>query len=195
MARVKRKENKMIPNRLPVLRHILAILVVLSMLLGAFPRPALAANCRTYYTVKEGDTKTSIAKHFKLDWSDIAGANNMKTGAKIKVGDRLCIPYTEDEEEELPNPKVRLRVSASHTLLFLTVSGLSDKKGIFIVRVRDATVGVGGFYKLGRIKVKKNSTTKENFAVPKDLIRTLYLQVCIKNSSTNELSCRTMIHP
>jgi LysM repeat protein len=180
-------------NRFTLLRHTVAILIVLSMLLGAFPKPAQAATCRTYYTVKEGDTKTSIAKKFGLDWTEIADANDMKVTEKPQVGDRLCIPFKDDEDQA--NPNMRLRVAATHTVLTLTITGLSDKKGVFIVRVRDARVGVGGFYKLGRMKAKKSTTNKATFAIPKELSKTLYLQVCAKNSSTDEMICHTVLHP
>jgi LysM repeat protein len=168
-------------------------LIVLSMLLGAFPRPALAATCETYYTVKPGDTKTSIAKKFGLDWLDIADANDMDSTDKPVVGDRLCIPYKNDEDQA--NPNMRLRVGVTHTALTLTITGLSDKKAVFIVRVRDARVSIGGFYKLGRMKAKKSSTNKATFAIPKELNKTLYLQVCVKNSTTDEMICRTVVHP
>ena len=181
-------------NRLPVLRHALAILIVLSMFLAASPRPALAANCDSHYIVKSGDTKTTIAKKFGLDWTAIADANDMDVTDRIEVGQRLCIP-PHDEDKETPNPDVKLKVSATHTLLTLTISGLDDKKAVFLARVRDAKVGIGGFFKLGRMKVKENKSVKQSFAIPKELMSTLYLQVCVKNSTTNEMKCRTVIHP
>jgi len=180
-------------NRITLLRHTLAILVVLSMLLGAFPKPALAASCESYYTVKSGDTKTSIAHKFGIDWSDIADANDMDNTDKPVVGDRLCIPFKDDKD--LANPNVKLKVGITHTALTITITGLSDKRSVFIVRVRDARVGIGGYYKLGRLKAKKSSTNKATFSIPKELNKTLYLQVCVKNSTTDEMICRTVIHP
>jgi len=180
-------------NRFTLLRHTLAVLIVLSLLLGAFPRPALAASCDSYYTVKSGDTKSSIARKFGIDWSDIADANDMDSTDKPQVGDRLCIPFKNDEDQA--NPNVKLKVGITHTALTLTITGLSDKRSVFIVRVRDARVGIGGFYKLGRMKAKKSSTNKTTFAIPKELNKTLYLQVCVKNSTTDEMICRTVIHP
>ncbi len=180
-------------NQMPVLRHAMAILIVVSMLMAAFPRPALAATCDSHYTVRSGDTKTSIARRFGLDWIAIADANDMDVTDRIVVGQRLCIPPQEDEDT--PNPDVRLRVSTSHTQLALTVSGLDDRKAVFLVRVRDANVGIGGFYKIGRMKVRENKTAKQSFDIPQALMRTLYLQVCIKNSSTDEMRCQTVLHP
>jgi LysM repeat protein len=180
--------------RSPVLRNALAILIVMSLLIAALPKTAQAATCDSYYTVRSGDTKTSIAKRFGLDWGQIADANNMETTDRIRVGQRLCIP-PEESDDDRPNPNVRLRVSATHLALTLTVSGLSDKKAVFFVRVRDARVGIGGWSKLGRLKVKKGSTTKEIFLIPKEFKSTLYLQVCIKNGSTDEMKCQTVVHP
>ncbi|HEY5671302.1 MAG TPA: LysM peptidoglycan-binding domain-containing protein [Anaerolineales bacterium] len=177
------------------LRHTFAILIILAMVLGAFPNAAQAATCDTYYTVKSGDTKTKIAKLYKIKWREIAEANDLEEPYNLKVGQKLCIPYNADDDEELANPKLRLRVSATHTIVTLTLSGLSDKKAVFIVRMRDATIGIGGWQKLGRIKLKKNSTSKETFRIPKEFKNTLYLRVCIKNSSTDELTCQVVLHP
>jgi hypothetical protein len=80
-------------------------------------------------------------------------------------------------------------------VLTITLSGLSQKKGVFIARVRDASVGVGGFTKLGNIKLTKGDPTTARFNIPNELMDALYLQVCIKNASTDELRCLTVIHP
>jgi LysM repeat protein len=163
------------------------------MLMAALPRPAQAATCAERYTVREGDTKSSIARHFDMDWDQIADASDIDPSDRIRTGQRLCIP--ELDEDERPNPSVRLRVTATHTALTLTISGLSQKKGVFMTRVRDARVGVMGFTKLGKIKAKKGETTKQSFTIPKNLLNVLYLEVCIKNQSTDELRCQTVIHP
>ena len=181
-------------HQLPFLRHSLAVLIVLSMVLGAFPKPAQAATCDTYYTVKSGDTKSRIAQLYKITWREIAEANDLEEPYNLTVGQRLCIPFSEDDEER-PNPNINIKVSVTHTTMTITVSGLSDKKAVFIVRTRDATIGIGGWQNLGRLKGKKSTTTKGIFIIPKQLIKTLYLQVCLKNSSTDELTCRTVVHP
>lgn len=182
-------------NPLPFLRHALAVLIILSLVLGAFPKPAEAATCDTYYTVKSGDTKTKIARLYKVKWREIADANDLEEPYNLKIGQRLCIPFTDEDDEEKANPNLRLRISVSHTLVTLTVSGLSDKKAVFMVRMRDATIGIGGWTKLGRLKAKKSSTSKESFRIPKEFNNTLYLRVCVKNSSTDELTCQVAVHP
>lgn len=181
-------------SRSHILRHFMAVLIAVSMLMAAFPRTAQAATCADRYTVREGDTKSSISRHFDVNWEDIADASDIDASDRIRPGQRLCIPEV-DNNDERPNANVRLRASATHTLLTLTISGLSQKKAIFITRVRDASVGVGGFSKLGNIKVKKSDTAKKSFTIPKELMNALYLQVCIKNASTDEMRCQTVIHP
>jgi LysM repeat protein len=156
------------------------------------PEKATTA-CDTRYTVKAGDTKTSISRRFDVDWEDIADASNIDASDRIREGQRLCIPEKGDEDQ--PNPDVRLRVSATHTRLTLTVSGLDDEKAIFIVRARDANVGIGGFFKLGRMRVEEHETTKQTFAIPTELMKILNLRVCIKNASTDEMRCQTVLHP
>lgn len=186
------KENKMKTVLKATLRHSLAILIVLSMLLAASPQTAQAATCDTYYRIKSGDTKSSIAELFDLKWSEIADANDLRSGYIPKVGQRLCIPESNNNED---NPNVKLSATSTHTLLTLKITGLSDKKAVFVIRTRDSRVGVNGWYMLGRMKAKKNTTNKDVFAIPTQLLKTTYLQVCAKNQTTNEMVCRTVIHP
>ena len=180
---------------LPFLRHAFAVLILLSMILGAFPRQAQAATCDTYHTVKSGDTKSRIAQLYKVKWREIADANDMDDSDDLVIGERLCIPFSAEDEEDKANPDLRMRISLAHTTVTVTVSGLSDKKAVFLVRMRDATVGVGGWQTLGRLKAKKSSTSKVTFPIPREFRNTLYLRVCIKNSSTDELTCQVALHP
>jgi LysM repeat protein len=171
----------------------MAVLIAVSVLTAAFPRPAQAATCAERYTVREGDTKSSISRRFDMDWDDIADASDIDPSDRIRPGQRLCIPEVDDDER--PNASVRLRASATHRLLTLNISGLTQKKAVFITRVRDPRVGVGGFTKLGNVKVKKGDTATKSFTIPSELLNALYLQVCIKNASTDEMRCQTVIHP
>ncbi len=43
-------------------------------------------------TVKSGDTLASIARQYKVKTADLAGANQLKTTAKLTVGQQLLIP-------------------------------------------------------------------------------------------------------
>lgn len=53
--------------------------------------PALAAACDTY-RVQRGDTLKKIAARFGLTAEELAKANNLRLGARLRVGKKLCIP-------------------------------------------------------------------------------------------------------
>jgi LysM repeat protein len=187
-------------QRFTVSRLSVAVVLVLTLFLAAIPQPAQAATCRTYHYVREGDTIVSIAKTYGLKWREIADANNLDYPYDLDVGDRLCIPpkdTDDDDDDENTDDDVEFRysVSATHSAISITVSGLNIKKAAFNVRVRNASTGVGGWVKLGRLKAEKKETTKMVFSVPAEFRSTLYLSVCLKNLTTDELTCKTVIHP
>jgi len=165
-------------------------LLVAAMLAAFLPQPVQAATCARYYTVKEGDTTPKIAHTFDMKWGRIADANDLEYPYKLKVGQILCIPgeATTDTGEN-----ISYTVTARGTAITVKVTNPPTKRAYY-VKVRDVTAGAGSWYKLGSFKVKKNATNSQVFSVPKDLRSKLYLQVCLKNASTNELTCRTVLH-
>jgi LysM repeat protein len=182
-------------NRFPLLRQCLSVLIVLSVLLAALPQPVQAATCASYYYVKAGDTTVSIAQHFGLKWREIAKANKLEYPYKLKVGQRLCIPPKETEEESEDATKFKVTINATRSTIIVTVSGLNVKKATFNVRARNANTGVGGWTLLGRLRAKKSTTTRMLYAVPDELQKVTFIQVCLKNVTTDELDCKTIVHP
>jgi LysM repeat protein len=181
--------------RLPVLRTTLSLVLLLTMILSALPQPAQAATCASYYTVKEGDTPTKIAQKFDLKWREIADANNLEYPYDLEVGQRLCIPPKDSDEDDEDATKFKWNVTASKTSITITLSGLSVKKAGFNVRARNAQTGVGGWIRLGHFKAKKNTSYKIVYSIPKELMKVLYIQVCLKNVTTDELACKIVVHP
>lgn len=76
----------------------------------------------------------------------------------------------------------------------LTTSGYSGNHK-FKVRVRDGTASKGGFKDVGMIKVPKKVSSTFSFAIPKTLAKTLYLQICLKDQTSNTLNCKTVVNP
>jgi LysM repeat protein len=169
--------------------------VAITSLAAALPQPAQAATCASYYYVKAGDTPVGIAQNFDMKWGLIAKANNLEYPYSLKVGQRLCIPPKDTEEEDKDATKFKYTVTATRSAITITISGLSTKKAGFNVRARNATGTVGGWVLLGRIKAKKGSTTKVIYTIPPELRNITYIQVCLKNVTTDELTCKTVIHP
>ena len=72
------------------LAALLALLTLAGLALSA--RPAQAAECRTYYTVRRGETLYKIGLKYNLLWTVIAQANGIANPNKIYAGQALCIP-------------------------------------------------------------------------------------------------------
>jgi LysM repeat protein len=74
---------------------VIATLLVLSFLaapLGSPGRVAVAQTCAINHTVASGETLSSIAVKYDVEWTTIATANNLKEPYAIFVGQSLCIP-------------------------------------------------------------------------------------------------------
>lgn len=184
-------------NRIKRLAVILVYaLLVVALVSATLPAPTRAATtCASYYTIKSGDTTPKIAQTYGMKWGLIAKANDMEYPYKLKVGEKLCIPPLADKTDEKVNQADSLKMSAKSTggSISITIKGISTNTS-YIVRVRDGNASVGGWYKLGKLSAKKNTTTTLSFSLPKELRSSLYLQVCLKNATTDELACRIIIH-
>jgi LysM repeat protein len=172
---------------------ILSLTLVLSVLAASLPQPVKAATdtvaCDTYYTVKTGDTLKSIAQAYGLKWRDLADANNLNYPYKIKVGQKLCIPSKESAEEE----NLTLSVLVRGTSIVVNVSKATVRNK-FYIKVRAGDIGFGGWYKIGSLKVPKKTAVTGVYSLPKDLRTVSPITVCLKNASTDQLICRTVVH-
>ncbi len=171
----------------------LSLLLVVTLVSAALPQPAQAATCRTYHTVKSGDTTVSIAKTYGLKWRVIAEANDMEYPYDLDVGDKLCIPPKAEDDDTNIADELKMTVKAVGNTVTITVKGLTAKAS-FYVRARDGNASVGGWHKLGVMRAKKKVTSSTSFILPRELREKLYLQICLKNGTTDEMACRTVVH-
>ena len=193
-------QNKQI--HIPI--FVLSIVVTIALLMAFLPQPAQAATCVAYYVVQEGDTTPYIAQTYGLKWGVIAEANDLDPGDKLVVGTRLCIPSGADSSPAtgggtstfLPetDKNAKIAVTISGNKIFLNLSKFSINH-TYLVKVRDAQIGIGGWEKLEKVKIKKTTTYNLVMNVPKDLRDTLYLNVCLKDMTSDELICRTALNP
>lgn len=184
---------------LPSIFKALSIVIVLAILAAALPLPAQAEpadapnayKCTKYYTVKKNDTVASIAARFGQPTSYIASINGLKKPYSISPGDYLCVATN-----EYPSTTGSSTGSGGFTASLrnnkVTISGSGFKKNqAFFVRVSDPSSGRG--FKIGRVDVKNNGTISGTFSLPKDLGKIKWLSVCLKNISTDALSCRLVV--
>ena len=81
---------------------------------------------RTVYTVRSGDSGWKIARHFDINWKDIAAWNKIRDASKLQPGDRLVIYLDSEPVREVveapPNPRgaaprpIPKPVSTSHVV-------------------------------------------------------------------------------
>ena len=182
----------------------ISLFAAIALLMAFLPQPAQAATCVAYYVVQEGDTTPHIAHTYGLKWGEIADANDLNAGDKLVVGTRLCIPDGADSSPAtgggtstyLPetDSKASFTVYVSNNKMHLHLSKFSINH-VYLVKVRDAYVGIRGWEKLEKVKIKKSTTYNLTLTVPKDLRDSLYLSICLKDLYSDELVCRTAINP
>ncbi|HSF80643.1 MAG TPA: LysM peptidoglycan-binding domain-containing protein [Anaerolineales bacterium] len=176
--------------------RLIGMFLVLAFLAGSIPQPALAASCRTNYTVKSGDTLSSIALQFKISWTDLAAANNLKEPYTIYIGQVLCIPAsattTSSTSTTSSSSKRSFSVAVQGSSLVISTTNF-PKNNIYYVKI-----SAGHFrpdppvYKIGTLRVGKNTTYTYTFRFPKELSSAKYVLVCLKNVVTDANTCRSI---
>jgi hypothetical protein len=112
----------------------------------------------------------------------------------LKPGQRLCIPDPDSLESIKGKPR-KGKVSVASRGNFIIVTAINfPKKGASYVKVRDGNANVGGWFKLGSMKVPKVSTTTKYFALPKELKGSIWMEVCLKDGTTNKKICQMVLH-
>jgi LysM repeat protein len=182
-------------------------LIALALLAGSFPANALATTkCVAYYTVQEGDNTPKISKTFGLKWRQIAKANDLELAWKPVPGTYLCIPAEGSTASGTSGSGLSTTTSvpsdsnasfsaqAVGNKITINAAGFKNKQ-VFIVKVRNAHQNAGGWLKVGLFKIPKKTAKTESYSLPQSLRDNLYLDICLKNASTDELICRTVLHP
>ena len=182
---------------------LFSLFLVLAMLMGALPGAALAAapaqSCSVNYTVKSGDTLSSIAASYSVNWQDIASANNLKSPYVLTIGQSLCIPgatttSTSSTSTTTTTASKGFTITVKGNRLVVTVTKFS-KKAIYYARANDGSRDNNIWVRLGRLRVDKNGNAKVSFQLSKGLRNTTELAVCLKNVKNDDVSCVKQINP
>ena len=182
---------------------LFSLFLVLAMLMGALPGAALAAapaqSCSVNYTVKSGDTLSSIAASYSVNWQDVASANNLNSPYVLTIGQSLCIPgatttSTSSTSTTTTTASKGFTIATQGNRLIITVTKFS-KKGIYYARANDGSRDNNIWVRLGRLRVDKNVNGKVSFQLSKGLRNTTELAVCLKNVKNDYVSCVKQINP
>jgi LysM repeat protein len=191
-------------RRLTQAGKLLSLLLVLALLIGALPGTALAAepaqSCTPNYTVKSGDTLSSIAFAHNVNWQDIASANNLQSPYVLTIGQAICIPGAAATTTSTTGATTSTTATKGFTI---TVTGNRvviavtkySKKAIYFARASDGSRFNPTWDRLGRLRTDKNGNAKVSFQLPRGLRYTTELEICLKNVRTDDVSCVKQLNP
>jgi len=95
---------------------------------------AISASAQKTYTVRSGDTLTTVAKRFQCVVDELVAMNGLRSANAIKVGQQLRIPgstveYAVRKRESLVDISKRFNVSVEQIVRY---NGLRDKNHILV---------------------------------------------------------------
>ncbi len=179
-----------------------SLLLVLAILAAAIPVPTMAAGttCEKTYTIKNGDTKQSVAAATGMTWAEIVALNNLSPTYKVIPGNKLCYGTTKTTTAATTTTTTAPATTTTITTpgaITAVVTGdrvrVSAKNAandrLYLVRARDAKKTTGGWFNIGKFRTIKGKNSSTSFQVPKDLKGILPLTVCFKEGQSQKLTC------
>ena len=170
---------------------ILVLALIVTLLLSALPTmDAAAVTCKFKHTVVAGDTITYIGQLYQVDWQEIAKANNISAPYTLAVGQILCIPSgteppnTTGGKKDGKVPTLDVVPSLGH--IFVAVENFAPKTPYY-VRLYANRVNLS--YRIGNFTTNKEGDWSGWFKVPGFMPRFDEMQVCVKNTWTDAVSC------
>jgi LysM repeat protein len=172
----------------------LILLVVLSLLVALVPAGvagAASTKCDVTYTVKRGDTLTSVANKYSLDAKSVVQASKLGKPYTIYVGQKLCIPDNKDKDA----PKIDDKYTKVPAAYFtagrsgnnVVIYTYTYPKTTVLAKAGPAASTTSGYTKLGTASVQPNKAYK--FELPDKLKNARNLRVCLKDRTTSYLQC------
>lgn len=188
-------------RRISMMR-LVGILLIVAFLAGSLPDPVLAATpaattaCTTRYTVKSGDTLSSIALQYKINWLDLAAANSLTSPYTIYIDQVLCIPSsasTTTSSSTSSSGKAGFSVALAGRFLIIKASNY-PKNSIFYVKAAKGHFQMESpIVKLGMLRTFKKVSVVAIYRLPKAWSTTKYIRVCLKNVRTDVNDCQTAV--
>jgi len=180
---------------------VMALLAAVAPLSVSAATPSVSAvaqtACAAEHTVVAGETLSSIAVLYDVDWRDIAEANNLQDPYVITIGQVLCIPegaaVVPDEDEESADqdtdadgPTFLVSVDEDYFLNIKTVDYPENTS--FIVRVSpfETRWSYLDFLVLGRFSTDKNGSSDALVRLPREY-RDQVLMIGLKNAINDKV--------
>ena len=93
------------------------------------PQPATKPVCKTYHTIRWGETLYKIGMRYNLTWKPIAQANNLVDPNRIFAGQVLCIPSSAPPST---NPSSNNPPPSSSSIPSFFITGVTRNKQVSI---------------------------------------------------------------
>jgi LysM repeat protein len=172
---------------------LISAILLLILLMSALPqRPAEAQACKFKHTVEAGDTIHYLANLYGVSWDEIAEANDLPPPYTITVGQVLCIPggtAPANQATKAPTggnkPSLEV-VPVGFNHIYVSVENFARKASYF-VRIFARNQGVS--YRIGVFTTNKEGDFADYFKIPDYVPRSATMGVCVKNATTDAVSC------
>lgn len=124
------------------------------------PSDAAKESDTVIYTVKSGDTLSTVAERYNVSVTKLKRANRL-TSNMLRVGDRLEIPSADRVERNVkPAPETRVHVVRSGD----TLSEIGERYGVSVSKLRSANGLRGNSLRIGQRLVIPATASKANKA-------------------------------
>ena len=185
--------------------RLAGIVLILAVFMSVLPGPAQAASlakkstCSHPYVVRVGDTLNKIAKAYDLRFEELIEANHLTKPYVIYAGQKLCLSDSKKAGPSGHKTSEGTNLAASFTLKIakgqITIRTSNfPKENIFFVKAGELSTIRYTWYRVSTFFTKKSVSHEASFKLPKELQKSGFITVCLKNVETNAVVCRTAYH-
>lgn len=164
--------------------------------------PALAAECAVNHTVVSGETISSIAFFYDVDWQDIATANNLKDPYTIFIDQVLCIPPSSTSTTSTTSSTSGtsstsnapfFEVTRDATRIYVSTTNFK-KESSYFVKIRNGGTTDIEWYKLdGLLLTQGSGSVEASYKLPVGWRLVKIITVCFKNMENDALVCSSVL--
>lgn len=170
--------------------------LALVLLAGLAQAAPASAACLDRYLVRPGDSLTGIAARYGFSWRVLARLNNLVEPYPIYAGQWLCLPAVVGAEAAAgtPHPSRRpdFTVRAAGGQVRIQTRNF-PARNTYVVRAADDAVPYGyTWHRLGVLRTRTGGELEARYPLPAQLKAVRRLRVCLKNATTDVLTCKVV---
>jgi len=196
------KTQKSITIRRAVNMAIVAVFILAAVFTAVPVRTAMAAECAVNHVVTSGETISSIAVKYDVDYQVIATANNLKDPYTIFINQTLCIPASSSSSGSSSSSSSSSSTTSTRgfeltrdaTRIYVSTTGFKKERSYF-VKIRNAGTRNIVWYKLDDILLtQKSGSVEASYKLPTSFRLVKIIEVCFKNMENDSLICNSVVY-